>query len=192
MEQAEIAAALEAILFVAGDAVERRDVLAALEITDIELDAAVHALESEYDYARRGFKLMRFDKKLQLATRAEYTPYVERVLAPRKKQTLTQSAMETLAVIAYRQPCTRGDIENVRGVRCDYTVRTLLAHGLIREAGRRDAVGRPVLYETTEEFLRHFGLNGLEDLPALLAPDAGEDGAAGEGISEPKQENGDE
>lgn len=175
MDRAEIKAAVEAILFVAGDAVEKADICAALEAEEEELEAALAELESEYDYARRGFKLMRFEKRVQLASRGEYTPYVERVLAPRKKQTLTQSAMETLAVIAYRQPCTRGDIEGVRGVRCDYTVQTLLAHGLIREVGRRDTVGRPVLFGTTEEFLRHFGLAGLQDLPALLSPEEPEE-----------------
>ncbi len=168
MDQAEIKAALEAILFVAGDAVERSDIVAALDITDIELDAAVHALESEYDYGQRGFKIMRFEKRLQLGTRAQYTSYVERVLAPLRRQTLTQSAMETLAVVAYRQPCTRAEIEVVRGVRCEYAVSTLVSHGLIREVGRKDAIGRPILYGTTEEFLRHFGLAGLDDLPALI------------------------
>jgi segregation and condensation protein B len=169
METGEIKASVEAILFVAGDAVERRDIATALDITDAELEAGVAALQAEYDSGRRGLRLMRFEKKLQLATRSQYTPYVERVLTPLKRQTLTQSAMETLAVVAYRQPCTRVDIESIRGVRCEYAVSTLVAHGLIREVGRKDVVGRPILYGTTEEFLRHFGLSDLSELPALFA-----------------------
>lgn len=170
MDIGQIKGALEAILFVAGEAVERRDIVTALEITDIELDAAVQALEKEYDSAAKGFRLMRFDKKLQLASRAEYTPYVERVLIPLKRQTITQSAMETLAVIAYRQPVTRLEIEAIRGVRCERSLATLVQHGLVHEVGRKDAVGRPILYGTTEEFLRHFGLGSLEELPMLVDP----------------------
>lgn len=168
MELEQIKGAVEAILFVAGEAVDRRDIVTALEITDIELETALGQLESDYDYAQRGLRLMRFEKKLQLATRATYTPYVERVLLPMKRQTLTQSAMETLAIIAYRQPVTRMEVEAVRGVRCERSLATLVNHGLICEVGRKDVVGRPILYGTTEEFLRHFGLESLHDLPALI------------------------
>ena len=92
---------------------------------------------------------------------------VERALAPVRKQTLTQAALETLCVVAYRQPVTRMEIETLRGVQCDRAVATLVAYGLIQEVGRRDTIGRPILYGTTEEFLRHFGLSSLEQLPEV-------------------------
>ena len=104
---------------------------------------------------------------VQLAIRPEYAPFVERLLQPVQKQPLSQAAMETLSVIAYRQPVTKAEIEAIRGVKCDYSVQSLSDKGLIREAGRKEALGRPILYATTEEFLRHFGIESLEELPKL-------------------------
>ena len=97
---------------------------------------------------------------------------MERLLQPVQRQTLSQTAMETLAVIAYRQPVTKGEVEQVRGVKCDYSVQSLLHKGLIREAGRKEALGRPILYATTDRFLEHFGISDIRELPPL--PDARE------------------
>ncbi|HPS81399.1 MAG TPA: SMC-Scp complex subunit ScpB, partial [Candidatus Limiplasma sp.] len=94
-------------------------------------------------------------------------PYVERLLQPVQRQTLSQAAMETLAVIAYRQPTTKGAIEQVRGVKCDYSVQSLLNKGLIKEVGRKEALGRPILYATTDKFLEHFGITDVRELPPL-------------------------
>ena len=104
---------------------------------------------------------------MQLCTKPAFSQAVERALAPVRKQTLTQAALETLCVVAYRQPVTRMEIETLRGVQCDRAVATLVAYGLIQEVGRRDTIGRPILYGTTEEFLRHFGLSSLEQLPEV-------------------------
>ena len=189
MTQQEIAAALEAILFVAGEALPVKEIAAALDISFLELDAAIRALSDEYDFNRRGFKLMRFDQKVQLATRPEYTPHVEKVLAPARKQTLTQSAMETLAVVAYRQPITRMEIEAIRGVRCERSLLRLTQYGLICEVGRKDVVGRPILYGTTEEFLRHFGIHSLDELPVLRdAENATLDGLQESAVGAPEPE----
>ena len=100
-----------------------------------------------------------------MSIRAEYAPYVERLLQPVQQQSLSQAAMETLSVIAYRQPVTKADIEKVRGVKCDYSVQSLLNKGLIQEQGRRETLGRPILYGTTDAFLRHFGIESLDQLP---------------------------
>ena len=104
------------------------------------------------------------------ALRDIYAPYVERMLQPVQRQSLSQTVMETLAVIAYRQPTTKGEVEQVRGVKCDYSVQSLLNKGLIKEVGRKEALGRPILYATTDKFLEHFGISDLRELPPLPDP----------------------
>lgn len=139
----------------------------ALEVSAQQIEEALSEMASGYDFSRRGIRLLRFGRSVQLSTRPEYAPYVEKLLQPIQRQNLSQAAMETLAVIAYRQPATRGDIEAVRGVKCDYSVQSLLNKGLIEEAGRRDTLGKPILFVTTDLFLRHFGIASLDELPAI-------------------------
>ncbi len=170
---------IEAILYVAGDAVELRDLGRALEMNEKELTDLLAEMESEYDFQQRGFMIKRFGSKIQLATRPLYADDVVRLLQPAQKQSLSQAAMETLAVVAYRQPVTRAEIEAIRGVKCDYSLQSLAKKGLIREAGRKDTVGRPVLFGTTDEFLSRFGIESLEDLPAL--PETEQEGEEAEG-----------
>lgn len=166
MDMNELAHVIEAILFVAGEPVEVHEMQRALEITEDETWQAIDALDSDYSYHRRGICLKRFGNHIQLSTRADYAPYVERLLQPIQKQSLSQSAMETLAVIAYRQPVTKLEIEAIRGVKCDYSVQSLVNKNLIEVVGRKEALGRPMLYGTTDFFLSHFGLSSLNDLPA--------------------------
>lgn len=170
MEPNEIPQILEAILFVAGEPVAVADLAQALEVSEMEIMHAVEALERECE--RRGVTVHRYGDHLRMETRPEYAPYVERLLQPVQRQTLSQTAMETLAVIAYRQPVTKGEVEQVRGVKSDYSVQSLLHKGLIREAGRKEALGRPILYATTDRFLEHFGISDIRELPPL--PDAQE------------------
>lgn len=167
MQPNELMAVIEAILFVSGEPVLLADLQKALEVSPLELNSAVNALESDYDFNRRGIRLKRFGEHIQLATRAEYAPFVERLLQPVQKQSLSQAAMETLAVVAYRQPITKAEVEAVRGVKCDYSVQSLVHKGLIAEVGRKEAVGRPILYGTTDAFLGHFGIASLQDLPRM-------------------------
>ncbi|MDY2657433.1 MAG: SMC-Scp complex subunit ScpB [Candidatus Limiplasma sp.] len=170
MEPNEIPQILEAILFVAGEPVAVADLAQALEVGEMEIMHAVETLERECE--RRGVTVHRYGDHLRMETRPEYAAYVERLLQPVQRQTLSQTAMETLAVIAYRQPVTKGEVEQVRGVKCDYSVQSLLHKGLIREAGRKEALGRPILYATTDRFLEHFGISDIRELPPL--PDAQE------------------
>ena len=170
MDIPELAHVIEAILFVAGEPVNVREIQRALEVTEDQTRQAIDALESDYSYHRRGITLKRFGQHIQLSTRAEYAPYVERLLQPIQKQSLSQSALETLAVVAYKQPVTRLEIEAVRGVKCDYSVQSLVNKGLIEEVGRKEALGRPILYGTTDKFLSHFGLSSLDQLPAPPEP----------------------
>ena len=161
----ELAKILEALLFVSGEPVQLGAVARALEVTELEVSAAADELASDYDYNRRGICLKRFGSHIQLSTRPDYAPQIEKLLQPIQKQSLSQAALETLAVVAYKQPVTRLDIEAVRGVKCDYSVQSLMNKGLIEEVGRKETLGRPILYGTTDAFLSHFGLTSLEDLP---------------------------
>ncbi len=166
---------IEAILFVAGEAVAIRDLARALKTEEKVVRKELDALRDEYDFGQRGFLLKRFGDNVQLATRPLYAGDVVRLLQPVQTQSLSQAAMETLAVVAYRQPVTRAEVEQVRGVKCDYSIQSLMNKGLIREVGRKDTVGRPILFGTTDEFLSHFGLEDLDNLPPL--PEiTGEDG----------------
>ena len=167
MERNEAAHIIEAILFVAGEPVGIGDVAAALGLTELETIQTVEEMQRQYDLERRGVTLRRYGDHLRMETRQEYAPYVERLLQPVQRQSLTQTAMETLAVIAYRQPVTKAEIELIRGVKCDYSVQMLVSRGLIEEVGRKEALGRPILYGTTDAFLRHFCLTSLGDLPEI-------------------------
>jgi segregation and condensation protein B len=129
------------------------------------VEAALAELAS--DSLERGVRLQRKGQQVQLVTRPEAAGYVEKFLGLETSGKLSQAALETLSIIAYRQPCTRAQVELVRGVNCDGVLSTLLTKGLIEEAGRLDTVGHPFLYTTTFDFLRHFGLKSLDDLPPL-------------------------
>jgi len=187
-EKQEWPGIVESILFVSGNAVEKEELRKAMNLTEAELDEALDILESEYDFNRRGLRLLRFGAHVQLATRPDYARYVEHLLQPVQKQSLSQAIMETLAVIAYKQPVTKAEVEQIRGVKCDYSVQSLIAKGLIEEAGRKEALGRPILYATTDAFLRHFCISSLDELPeidfASLAKKEGQAAAVEEGTFE--------
>ena len=165
MDQTQLCGVLEAILYVAGEPVNAQALAHALNLTTMELEEAVEQLKESCVLDKRGLRLNRHGGEIQLSINPDYAPYVEAFLQPVKRQSLSQAVLETLSIIAYRQPVTKSDIEAVRGVKCDYSVRLLLARGLIEEQGRRETLGRPILYGTTDKFLRHFGLEGLNQLP---------------------------
>ncbi len=162
-----LAGRIEAILFVAGEAVRVEDLAKALNVSVREVEAELIRIRDDFDFHQRGFTLKRFGHQVQLATRALYSADVVHLLQPVQRQSLSQAAMETLAVVAYRQPVTRAEVEQIRGVKCDYSLQSLMNKELIMEVGRKEALGRPILYGTTENFLAHFGLTTLEDLPPL-------------------------
>lgn len=167
MERSEHLGIIEAILFVAGEPVAVEDLQQTLEVSAADIDDLLSSYGNTLDFERRGIRLLRFGAHVQLATRTDYAPYVERLLQPVQKRTLTQAAMETLAVVAYKQPVTRAEIEALRGVKCDYSIQSLVQKSLIHDVGRKEALGRPLLYGTTDAFLRHFGITTLEDLPTI-------------------------
>ncbi len=167
MDAERLQGVLESILFVTGDALTVQELAQSLGVTELELEHALAALAVRYEGAGSGLSVKRFGQHVQLASKAEHAPFIERVLQPVQKKSLSQAAMETLAVVAYRQPATRQEVEAVRGVKCDYSLQSLLQKGLIQEAGRKETLGRPILYATTPGFLSYFGLQSLEELPPL-------------------------
>ncbi len=156
---------VESLLFVAEGPVPIASLARALEVDAPHIEEALNVLKQEY--GTRGFRLQRFRDKVQLVTAPESAPAIEKFLGVEGSSRLSAAALETLAIIAYRQPITRPAIEAVRGVNCDGVIQTLVSHGLIQEVGRQETAGRPILYATTFEFLQNFGLRSVEDLPPL-------------------------
>ena len=163
----DLGGVIEAILFVSGEPVEAETLAHALNLTTTELNLELDKLSAALTLDCRGIQLNRNGGSLQLSINPKFAPQVEAFLQPVRRQSLSQSVMETLSVIAYRQPVTRGEIEAVRGVKCDYSVQSLLNKGFIAECGQRDTLGHPMEYRTTDAFLQHFGLSALTDLPAM-------------------------
>jgi len=171
----EVPAALEAVLFVSAEPVAPAQLALALEISLEEVEEGLKQLEAELQ--RRGLRLQRHGGRVQLTTAAEMAEAIERFLGLEATGRLSRAALETLSIVAYQQPVTRPYIEGVRGVSSDGVMRSLLSKGLIQEIGRAEGPGRPILYGTAADFLQHFGLNSLAELPPL-------------NLQEPETENG--
>ena len=169
MEQniSNMEAAVEAVLFTMGTSVETSRLAAAIEQDEQTTRRLVRNMMDKYNAKDRGICIIELEDSFQMCTKKEYYDNVIRLVSQPKKHTLTDSALETLSIIAYKQPVTRLEVEQIRGVKSDYAVNKLLEYNLITELGRLDAPGRPILFGTTEEFLRSFGLSSVEDLPEL-------------------------
>lgn len=155
---------LEALLFVSGDGLKVSDICELLELQKSEVTSAVKRLQKKYGGVS-GIHLISYNGKIQLASNPAYSETLACVLNPIKEKALSNPAMETLSIIAYRQPVTRLDIENIRGVNCDYALNALLKNNLIEIVGRKDALGKPLLFGTTETFLKRFGIEDITELP---------------------------
>lgn len=167
MEKREAQAAIEAILFAMGESVELSKIAAAIELDKETTKKIIHQMMEEYQDTNRGIRILELEDSYQLCTKSELYEYLIRVAKQPKKITLTDVVMETLSIIAYKQPITKLEIEKIRGVKCDHAVNKLVEYNLVKELGRLDAPGRPLLFGTTEDFLRHFGVHSLEDLPVI-------------------------
>lgn len=152
------------ILFVAGEGVDVNFIAEKLEVDIKKVNKAVDKLHQRLS-GQSGVQLIKYNSKIQLCSNPDNAMYIETVLNPIRERALTKATLETLAIIAYKQPITRLEIEEVRGVNSDYTVQTLLDHNLIEVVGKKDAVGKPLLFGTTDEFLKRFGLSSLDELP---------------------------
>lgn len=164
-EKLSLEARIEALLFVAPGLVAVNQLATALEVPPKQVEAALSTVEESF--AARGIRLQRYRGELRLISAPEAAPLVERFLHLEATTRLSAAALECLAIVAYQQPITRPQIDSVRGVNSDSSIRSLLTHGLVEETGRADGPGRPILYATTSEFLQHFGLSKIEDLPKM-------------------------
>ena len=156
---------IEGIMFVAGVGVEIQDIADKLEVSKSDVIEAVELLQRKYDEEESGINIIRYKEKVQFCTNPNIVDEIATVLNPIKERALSKTALETVAIVAYKQPITKLEIENIRGVSSDYAIQLLLTHNLIEVVGRKDVVGKPLLFGTTDEFLKRFELNSLDDLP---------------------------
>lgn len=163
----QLEAVVEAILFTMGESVEVERLAAALEHDEETVRKIIRSMMTRYDEEDRGVHIIELDGAFQMCTKPELYDYLVKIAHTPKKHVLTDVLLETLSIIAYKQPITRLEIEKIRGVSCSHAVNKLVEYGLICEAGRLDAPGRPITFATTEEFLRYFGIESLDDLPIL-------------------------
>ncbi len=162
-----IQAAIEAILFAMGNSVEDTVIAQALDVDIKKIRSVLADMKKRYQEEDRGIQLIEMENAYQLATKKEFYEYLIRIAMHPKKPVLTDIMLETLSIIAYKQPVTKAEIEKIRGVKSDHSINKLLEYDLIRELGRLDAPGRPIIFGTTEEFLRSFGVEALDELPVL-------------------------
>ena len=182
MNNEEMKRAVEAILFAAGESVEISRIGEALELTPKKVEKLLEELTEEFNSQNHGFKIMRYKDSYQIVTHKEYEEQIRRVMDLNRKKPLSQAAMEVLAVIAYNQPVTKAFVEQIRGVDCSGVIGSLTIKGLIEERGRLELPGRPLLYGTTENFLRCFNISSIEELPTIPQSDKEENSE--ENISE--------
>lgn len=167
MELKKAEAAIEAILFTMGDSVELDKIAKAIEHDPNTTRKIIHNMMERYRVEERGIQIIELEDSFQLSTKSEMYEYLIRVAKQPRKIVLTDVALETLSIIAYKQPITKSELEKIRGVKCDHAVNKLVEYNLVKELGRLDAPGKPILFGTTEEFLRNFGVQSLEDLPTI-------------------------
>lgn len=158
---------IESLLFVSGDPLSIGDLAIALECSKEFADSLMMEIQSTYENEQRGINIIKLNDTYQLVTKKENSRYIQKLLKINVRQSLSQASLEVLAIIAYKQPITRIEIEEIRGVKSDRAIYTLIEKKLIRENGRKEIVGRPILYNTTEEFLRYFELQDLKQLPNI-------------------------
>lgn len=174
MEQSDLQRAIEAILFAAGECVEVSRLAAALQTDPSDIEQAADALADQLAFDRRGIRILRLDKGYQMVSSGEMADYITQALETRKMPKLSSSQLEALTIVAYYQPATKAMVEQIRGVDSTYSISALLNKKLIMEAGRLNVPGRPILYRTTTDFLRTFGISSLEELPPIEKVDFGE------------------
>jgi len=167
MDKDELKSAIEAILFAWSDPLSAKDLSDILSIGTEEIINILQEMTDEFNYTKRGIQILQMNAHYQLSTRPEHHEHVQKLFAPKQNRGLTQAALETLAIIAYKQPITKTEIEEIRGVKCDKAISTLLEKELLEEQGRLEKTGRPILYGTTINFLKIFSIKSLKELPSI-------------------------
>ncbi|RXT13847.1 SMC-Scp complex subunit ScpB [Ammoniphilus sp. CFH 90114] len=164
----ESKAVMEGLLFVSGDeGIDAKTIAEILEVEEASVLDMLHEMQKEFKESGRGLQIIEIAGAFQLTTLPEHAVYFERLASSPTHATLSQAALETLAIIAYKQPITRAEIEDIRGVKCEKAINTLMSKKLIQERGRAETAGRPILYGTTKEFMDYFGLKSINDLPPM-------------------------
>lgn len=167
MDIERIEAAIEAILFTMGESVEVEKIAAAIEHDEDTTVKIIHNMMDKYEESDRGIKIIELENAFQMCTKQEFYEQLIKVASQPKKYTLTDVLLETLSIVAYKQPITKMEIEKIRGVSCEHAMNKLVEYGFIKELGRLDAPGRPMLFGTTEQFLRSFGVQSIDELPVI-------------------------
>lgn len=167
MDIERIEAAIEAILFTMGESVGVEKIAAAIEHDEDTTVKIIHNMMDKYEESDRGIKIIELENAFQMCTKQEFYEQLIKVASQPKKYTLTDVLLETLSIVAYKQPITKMEIEKIRGVSCEHAMNKLVEYGLIKELGRLDAPGRPMLFGTTEQFLRSFGVQSIDELPVI-------------------------
>lgn len=167
MKKTELESSLEALLFYAGDIIPQRRLSEICDADAFSIHMAINHLNEIYQATNSGIEVIEVDDGYQMCTAAKHLQVIQLYRQKPVKNILTQALIETLAIVAYSQPITRTQIEDIRGVRCEHVISKLLEYGLIEEVGRLSVIGRPILFGTTNEFLRHFGFRNLEEMPKI-------------------------
>ena len=169
MKREEIKYIIEAVLFAYGDPVSIKDLnnIINSELSAKEIEIMMNALIDEYRENDRGIQILKLEDRYQMCTNDKYADYIKKIMEPQKKKNLSQATMETLTIVAYKQPVTKAEIEDIRGVKCDKAIRTLLDNHLIMEAGRLNRIGKPIIYRTTDDLLKVLDIDSLNQLPSL-------------------------
>ena len=165
--KSDIKSAIESMLFVSGEPLALRELSNNLELKEKNVEEILSEMANEYEDKSRGIRLISINGAYQLVTKSENSDFVQKLLKKNKKHSLSQASIESLAIIAYKQPITRIDIDEIRGVKSESAIARLIERGLIKDIGRLEVPGRPILYGTTDEFLRQFGLKIIKELPSL-------------------------
>jgi segregation and condensation protein B len=169
MRREDIKNIIESVMFAYGDPISIKELNYIIneDLASKEIEFMLHSLMEEYKENNRGIQIIKLENKYQMCTNKEYASFIKKVLEPKKKKSLSQATLETLTIVAYKQPITKVEIEDIRGVKCDKVLQTLLENELIVEAGRLNRIGKPIIYKTTNEFLKLLSIEKLEDLPPI-------------------------
>lgn len=167
MEKTELESRVEALLFYVGDVLSKKRLSDLCQVDMETIQCCIQQLQTFYKLTNSGLDIIEVDNGYQMCTATQHTELIQLYQQKPVKHTLTQALLETLAIIAYSQPITRAQIEEIRGVRCEHAIAKLMEYGLIEEVGRLSVIGRPILFGTTHEFLRYFGFKSLEEMPHI-------------------------
>lgn len=167
MDIREIKSVIEALLFTWGDPLDIKDISKIINISERDVSFIIKDMIDEFDYNRRGIQIIKVGNSYQLSTRVEHYEWIKKLNPISDKKNLSIAALETISIIAYKQPIIKSDIEHIRGVKSDKVIDTLIQRNLVKELGRLEKPGKPIIYGTTDEFLRAFGLENLDDLPFI-------------------------